>query len=76
VAAGTVPLECSFIHASQSGHQLPDFSSAFSNQLFGIRYELIVQPMAALIAGGWIDDARNMTTRGEDKAGIAADQIL
>jgi len=32
--------------------------------------------MAALIAGGWIDDARNMTTRGEDKAGIAADQIL
>ena len=42
----------------------------------GIQYELIVQPMAALIAGRRINDARNVATRGKDKARAYPDQIL
>ena len=44
--------------------------------MIGIRYVLIVQPMAALVAGRRIDDACDVATRGEDKARIYPDQIL
>ena len=40
VGAGTVPLEWRFIQPSQSGHQLPGFSSALSSQLSASQFRL------------------------------------
>src|SRR5260370_6583890 len=52
------------------------FLLRFFYPTIGIRYDLIVQPMAALIAGRRIDDARNVAACGKDKACIYPDQIL
>src|SRR5258706_15832379 len=39
-------------------------------------YQLIVHPVAALVAGGGIDDAGNMTACGQHKSRISANQVL
>src|SRR4051794_10024969 len=41
-----------------------------------IGYGFVVQPVAALVASGRIDDAGDMAACGEDKADISADQVL
>src|SRR6267378_4739612 len=52
------------------------FLLRFFQPTIWIRYKLIVQPMATLVAGRRINDARNVATRSEDKARIYPDQIL
>src|SRR5260370_33565651 len=43
---------------------------------FRVGYQLIVHPVAALVAGGGIDDAGNMTACGQHKSRISANQVL
>ncbi len=49
------------------------FLLCFFQPTIGIRYEQIVQPIAPLVAGRRINDARNVAARGEYKARIYPD---
>src|SRR5664279_4402707 len=46
------------------------------NPTLRVGYQFIVQPVAALVAGGRINDAGNMAACGQDKARIPADEVL
>src|ERR1700680_1007692 len=41
-----------------------------------IALDVVVEPVAAFVAGGRINHAGNMAARGEDKSRISADQVL
>jgi hypothetical protein len=68
-------MECSFIHGPQSGHQPPASSFLFDGVEPALRigFEVVVEPMTALIMGRRVDDAGDMPARSQFKLRFVPD---